>query len=168
MTAEASADLIARIRRLRLVVFDFDGVFTDNTVYVTETGQEAVRCWRGDGLGLDKLRRLALELVVVSTETNPVVGLRCKKLRLACVQGCDDKRATVESYMAERNLKPEQVAYMGNDINDEACLEIAGLAVVPADAHPAILPLAHFRTTAPGGRGAVREFCDLVDRFYRP
>lgn len=155
-------DILHLLAGIRLVAFDFDGVFTDNTVSVDQNGIESVRCWRGDGLGLDKLRKLGIEMMVISTEANPVVGARCRKLRLPCIQGCDDKLRELRAAMQERGLNPHDVAYMGNDINDAECLAHVGLAVAPADGHPDILPLLQLRTAAPGGRGAVREFCDLV------
>ena len=81
--------------QVEFVVFDFDGVFTDNTVYVDQNGVESVRCWRGDGLGLEMLRKRGVELAVVSTETNPVVAARCKKLNLRCVHGVTNKALAV-------------------------------------------------------------------------
>lgn len=147
---------------LRLVVFDFDGVFTDNGVWVDDRGHEWVRCTRADGIGLDKLRARGLELLVLSTETNKVVGARCRKLKLECIQGCEDKGARLLEILAERGLQAKQVAYFGNDENDRACLELVGLAVVPADAHPAVASLAKWRSLKPGGQGAVREFCDWI------
>ncbi|PJI41907.1 HAD family hydrolase [Ferrovibrio sp.] len=157
------AGLTAAIRTIRLIVFDFDGVFTDNTVIVSEDGRESVVCWRSDGLGLAKLRQRGLEMRVLSTEVNPVVAVRCRKLQLDCQQGCDDKLTALKRLAEARGLSAGQVAYMGNDINDSECLRWAGLPVVPDDAHPDVLALARLRTSQPGGRGAVREFCDLVD-----
>ncbi len=147
-------------RRVRLLVFDFDGVFTDNTVLVDETGRESVRCWRGDGLGLERLRRLELPVLVLSTEVNPVVAARCRKLRLPCVQGQADKLAALRAEAAGRGIGLEAVAYVGNDSNDAGCLQAVGLPMIVADAHPCVHALAKLVTTQPGGRGAVREICD--------
>jgi len=159
--------LARRIRGIRLLALDFDGVFTDNMVYVFEDGREAVRCWRSDGLGLVKLPSLGIEAVIVSTETNPVVSARSKKLRLRCVQGCRDKREALEALMQEMHLTPERVAFVGNDINDLACLKIVGLPIVVQDAHPDVIPHAAYRTAARGGHGAVREVCDLLERVLK-
>ena len=93
LDSDSLADLI---RTIRLVAFDFDGVFTDNMVFVFEDGREAVRCTRSDGIGLSKLKSLGLEVVIISTETNPVVGARSRKLQIECVQSCADKRAALE------------------------------------------------------------------------
>lgn len=154
----AVAGLIARVR---LVVFDFDGVFTDNAVWVSEEGIELVRCWRGDGLGLRELERLGLDLVILSTEENPVVTARSRKLRIACVQGCHDKLAVLRTEVEARGLTLDQVAFVGNDINDLGCLRAVGLPIIVQDAHPDVWGAARLRTRTPGGHGAVREVCDL-------
>ncbi len=159
--APLDPDLKARIRRTRLLGFDFDGVFTDNAVYVFEDGREAVRCYRGDGLGLRRLEALGVLPVIVSSETNPVVLARSRKLQVRCVHGCTDKVAAIEALAAEQGLSFEQIGFVGNDINDAAVLARVGLAVVVQDAHPDVLALAHYRTQRPGGYGAVREVCDL-------
>jgi YrbI family 3-deoxy-D-manno-octulosonate 8-phosphate phosphatase len=152
------------ISKIRLVVFDFDGVFTDNLVYVFEDGREAVRCSRGDGMGLQKLKRLGIEAMIISTEQNPVVSARAKKLKIHCVQDCRDKRAELEKITQELDISLAEVAFVGNDINDEACLTCVGMPIVVQDAHPDVLPLARYRTCKPGGNGAVREICDLFER----
>src|SRR2546425_369897 len=93
--------LEARIRAIRLVAFDFDGVFTDNLVYVFQDGHEAVRCFRGDGLGLRKLERLGIESLIISTENNPIVATRAQKLGIRCVQCCEDKRMALQSVVTD-------------------------------------------------------------------
>lgn len=165
MTRRATGrGLDALVRDLRLVVFDFDGVFTDNTVLVFADGREAVTCWRGDGLGLRELRRAGIEAFVLSTETNEVVGARCRKLALPYTQSCDDKRAALLELARERGVELRHVAYVGNDINDLECLRMVGLPIVVADAHEDVLRSAKWRTKATGGRGAVREVCDMICR----
>src|SRR5882757_5130912 len=101
-------DLAELIRSIRLVAFDFDGVFTDNMVYVFEDGREAVRCSRADGLGLRKLDRAGIQSVILSTETNPVVTVRSRKLGIRCVQGCENKPAALEQFLAEAGLSLAQ------------------------------------------------------------
>jgi len=152
------------MRTIRLVAFDFDGVFTDNAVYVFQDGSEAVRCCRGDGLGLERLRALGIEVAIISTETNPVVSARARKLGVPCVQGCKDKRAALEDMAREKGISLAEVAFVGNDINDLSCLTAVGLPVIVQDAHPDVIPYGRYRTTSPGGRGAVRELCDLFAR----
>lgn len=155
-------DLIAKIR---LVAFDFDGVFTDNMVYVLENGTEAVRCFRSDGLGLHKLEQLGIETVIISTEANPVVSARAHKLKIRCVQDCRDKRAALESIAKELGISLSEVAFVGNDINDLPCLTCVALPIVVQDAHPDVVSTARYQTKNPGGHGAVREVCDLFEKY---
>ncbi len=152
------------LREIALVVFDFDGVFTDNRVWVNERGEESVACWRGDGIGLRRLDEVGVSYVIVSTEPNPVVALRAEKLRARCVHGVDDKLAVVRDEAEAAGVALERVAYVGNDVNDEACLEAVGLPVVPADAWLEVVPLARWVLERPGGHGCVREVCDAVWR----
>jgi 3-deoxy-D-manno-octulosonate 8-phosphate phosphatase (KDO 8-P phosphatase) len=154
-------DLFAKIR---LVAFDFDGVFTDNMVYVLEDGTEAVRCFRGDGLGLQKLKKLGIETVIISTEANPVVSARARKLKIRCIQNCQDKRAVLEDLAREQSISLAEVSFVGNDINDLSCLECVALPIVVQDAHRDVVPTALYQTQRPGGHGAVREICDLFER----
>lgn len=149
------------IRRIRLLVFDFDGVFTDNTVWTDQDGRESVRCWRSDGLGLQRLRLTPVQSMVISTEENPVVSARCGKLKIDCLQGQADKGSALAMVAKQRGLDLSEVAYLGNDTNDKDCLEKAGLPMVVADAYPSVVPLAKYQTRANGGFGAVREVCEL-------
>jgi YrbI family 3-deoxy-D-manno-octulosonate 8-phosphate phosphatase len=156
-----------RLRHIRLVAFDFDGVFTDNAVYVSQDGTEAVRCVRSDGLGLQALTALGVATVVISTETNPVVGARSRKLAVRCIQGCHDKRAALEQVVAELAVTMQETAFVGNDVNDLDCLKVVGLPIVVADAHEDVVAHAVYRTKTPGGHGAVREVCDLIAKVRR-
>ena len=145
-----------------LVVFDFDGVFTDNRVLVSSDGKELVICDRRDGHGISRLQRLGIPLVVLSTETNPVVAARCKKLQLECLQGVDDKLAVLHRLIHDRGAALSNTIYVGNDINDLPCLKAVGCAVVPDDAHADVRRHAHLVLTCAGGHGAVRELCDAI------
>lgn len=147
---------------VRLLVLDFDGVMTDNAVLVSDSGTEAVRCSRSDGLGLARLRDAGVDVLVLSTESNPVVTARCRKLGLDCVQGCGDKRGVLERIAAERGLAASHIAYVGNDVNDLGCLRWAGVPVAVADAWPDVRAVARLVTTRPGGAGAVREVADWI------
>lgn len=152
------------IRRIRLVAFDFDGVFTDNMVYVFEDGREAVRCFRSDGIGLHKLKKLGIETVIISTEANPVVSARARKLKIRCIQDCQDKRAALEDIAHDQGVGLAEVAFVGNDVNDLPCLECVALPIVVQDAHQDVVSTARYQTNNPGGHGAVREVCDLFER----
>lgn len=155
------------IRNIRLVAFDFDGVFTDNSVFVFQDGREAVRCMRSDGLGIGKLKALGLSVVVVSTEVNPVVQARSRKLVIKCINGCDDKLAVINELASEAGISLEQVAFVGNDINDLPCLTSVGLPIVVKDSHADVVPYASYQTKTPGGYGAVREICDLFEKVLK-
>ena len=148
--------------QVEFVVFDFDGVFTDNTVYVDQNGVESVRCWRGDGLGLEMLRKRGVELAVVSTETNSVVAARCKKLNLRCVHGVTNKALAVEELCKELNVKLEKTCFLGNDRNDIEALEIVGFPAIVSDADKSVEQFAQIKTRLAGGFGAVRELCELI------
>ncbi len=150
------------VANIRLVSFDFDGVFTDNGVHVSQEGVESVRCCRSDGLGLRRLDEVGVDSMILSTETNPVIGVRAKKMNIACRQGIEHKLAVLDEERRRRGLSWEQVAFVGNDINDAECLKKAGLPVVVADAYPEIKPFAKLVLNRKGGYGAVREFCDLI------
>jgi YrbI family 3-deoxy-D-manno-octulosonate 8-phosphate phosphatase len=150
----------ARLRAVDLLIFDFDGVFTNNQVLVMEDGREGVLCDRSDGLGVGMLRDAGLAMIVVSAETNPVVSRRCEKLRIPCVQGEKDKVAMLTRVLAEHRVDATRAAYVGNDVNDIPCMRRVGLAIAVADAWPEVLREAHLVTTRVGGRGAVREVCD--------
>ena len=155
------------ISNIRLVAFDFDGVFTDNSVFVFEDGREAVRCMRSDGMGIGKLKALGLAVVVVSTEVNPVVQARSRKLVIKCINGCNDKLAVINELAAEAGISLEQIAFVGNDVNDLPCLTTVGLPIVVQDAHPDVVPYASYQTKIPGGYGAVREVCDLFEKVLK-
>lgn len=147
---------------ISLLVFDFDGVMTDNAVLVRDDGTELVRCDRSDGWGLARLRETGLPMLVLSTESNPVVEARCKKIGLPVHQGVGDKAARLREVLEDRSIDPQRVVYVGNDVNDLGCLELVGTAVAVADAHPSTLLLADLVLGRPGGHGAVRELCDLI------
>ncbi len=157
------SDEARQLRKLRMLMLDFDGVLTDDRVFVDENGTESVACSRGDGMGLALLRKQTdLEVRVISTERNPVVARRCDKLNVAYSQGCDDKLSLLKEICAERGLAPENVAYMGNDVNDLACLRLVGFSAAPADAHPDVLACADFVSEKRGGHGAFRELADWL------
>ncbi len=147
---------------IRLVAFDFDGVFTDNTVYVTQDGVESVRCWRSDGIGLTRLRSAGVQVLILSTEVNPVVVVRANKLKAPCKQGIEDKAATILETCREQGIDPAQAVFVGNDINDVPAFKAVGLPIAVADAYPEIFPHVLYRTAKSGGHGAVREVCDLI------
>jgi 3-deoxy-D-manno-octulosonate 8-phosphate phosphatase (KDO 8-P phosphatase) len=150
------------LERVRFAIFDFDGVFTDNRVWVNGRGEESLAFSRSDGLGLRRLDEVGVQYLIVSMEQNPIVGARAQKLRADCLQGVDDKLAVVRERIAAAGIPLEQTAFVGNDINDAECLRAVGLPVVPADAWNEVKPLARWVLSRAGGAGCVREFCDAV------
>jgi 3-deoxy-D-manno-octulosonate 8-phosphate phosphatase (KDO 8-P phosphatase) len=150
------------LSKVQLAVFDFDGVFTDNRVWVNEHGEEQLAFSRSDGLGLRRLDEVGVHYLIVSTEPNPIVGARARKLQAECVQGVDDKLAVLHDRSARLGVQLDDVAYLGNDVNDAECLRVVGVPVVPADAWPEVVPLARWVLSRPGGAGCVRELCDGI------
>jgi len=152
------------IQKIKLFALDFDGVFTDNRVFIDEDGREAVVCDRSDSLGLKMLReqRPDIAVIVISKETSKVVKARCDKLKITCRTGINHKLIALKEIVAAANLNPEQVAYMGNDINDLECIAWAGIGVAVADSDPHLLAAADYITKKNGGRGAIREFVDII------
>ena len=150
------------LMKIEAVVFDFDGVFTDNRVIVFQDGNEAVVCNRSDGLGISRLRNLGIEMLILSTETNPVVTQRAYKLNLPVIQSVEDKLLVLVEWAKQKKILMDHIAFLGNDINDQICLERVGMPVLVADAMPEVKPLAKVILKKDGGKGAVREFCDML------
>jgi YrbI family 3-deoxy-D-manno-octulosonate 8-phosphate phosphatase len=159
-------ELMPRLAKIKLVIFDFDGVFTDNRVVVNEDGREAVVCNRSDGLGIGMLREAGVEVVVLTAELNPAPLRRCEKLKIACVQVEKHKLPALEKILADRKIEPAAAAYVGNDVNDLPCMDYltqrGGLAITVADAHPQVRAKVRAATRLPGGAGAVREVIDWL------
>lgn len=147
---------------IQVVAFDFDGVFTDNMVYVTQDGVESVRCWRSDGIGLSRLRGVGVEPLILSTELNPVVGVRARKMKTECIQGIEDKAAAIVEFCRARGVDPANAAFVGNDVNDIPAFKAVGLPIAVSDSYPEIFNHVLYRTARQGGHGAVREVCDLI------
>ena len=153
-------------REIESVVFDFDGVFTDNTVIVDQNGIESVKCWRSDGLGLDRLRSLGIKLLIISTEVNPVVSVRAKKLKLDCLQGIKDKSVAILEWASANRIELSKTAFVGNDINDIVAFNEVGFPIAVEDCYHEVRPYVRFVLSKMGGYGAVRELCDLIYDDY--
>ncbi len=152
---DGRADLQAG--ELDALVLDFDGTLTDDRVTVDQDGRESVTVHRGDGLGIAALRRAGLDIVIVSSETNPVVSARARKLQIPALTGIAHKGAALTRWCAEQHHDLRRVAYVGNDVNDLPCFDIVGWPIAVADAHPSVRARARIVTAACGGHGAVRE-----------
>lgn len=148
--------------KVALVVFDFDGVLTDNRVWVDSEGHEFVAAYRSDSLGIQALQRAGIQTLVLSTETDGAVAARCRKMGVPVLQGITDKAARLTEYLRENNLDAREVLFVGNDVNDLPCFDVVGCAVAVGDAQPEVLRQADLILSRPGGHGAVRELCDLL------
>jgi|CXWL01.1.fsa_nt_gi YrbI family 3-deoxy-D-manno-octulosonate 8-phosphate phosphatase len=145
-----------------LIVYDFDGVMTDNKVLVLEDGREGVVVSRADGLGVDLLRRSGLAQMIISTERNRVVAARARKLRLPVIQDIQNKARTLSEHLKRKKIDPARVLFVGNDVNDEAAMSLVGWPVCPGDAHPRIIKLSRLVLHTFGGGGVVRELADRL------
>lgn len=150
------------LRKVKLVVFDFDGVFTDNRVYVDQDGREMVCCWRSDGVGLNRLKKVGVKVIVITSEINPVVKKRCTKLGIDCITDCKNKLSALKEIMREKNLSAEEVCFVGNDLPDLDCLKYVGFPMAVKSSVAEVLKVAKYVTKREGGAGAVREVCDII------
>lgn len=146
--------------RPHAVVCDFDGVLTDNSVWVNADGIEAVRCSRADGLAFDALNAAGIPCIIISTESNRVVTARANKLSVDVVQGVSDKAVLVSSLSAARGWDVNHLLFLGNDLNDLAAMSLCGLRACPADAHPRVRAICNFALTTKGGDGVMRELVE--------
>jgi N-acylneuraminate cytidylyltransferase len=162
--ARALAPLLERPTPIDVdaVVTDFDGVHTDDTASVDQDGTESVRVSRSDGMGVKLLRRAGIPVLILSTEQNPVVAARARKLSVEVRHGVDDKASALREWAAASGIPLGRIAYLGNDVNDLGCLALVGWPVAVADANPLVRASARAVTTAPGGHGAVRELAERV------
>ena len=159
------AELLERLAGVQLLALDFDGILTDGFVYFDQAGGESVRCSRRDSLGTNMLQVAGLLVVVISKETNPVVGTRCKKMGVDYYQGVDtgeQKLDVLERCLCDHKILLSDTVYMGDDINDLPCLSRVSVAVTVADGHNRCKEVAHYVTSRKGGDHAVREICDLI------
>ena len=147
---------------LQAIVFDFDGVMTDDRVFVDQNGLESVACSRADGLGVERLRQIGVPMLILSKEKNAVVAARAAKLKIECLQAVEDKASVFSAFAAERGALLENCIFVGNDINDLPLLKRVGCPAAPNDARSEILAAARVILPAPGGRGAVRALADMI------
>ncbi len=150
--------------KIDLIICDFDGVLTDNRVWVDRDGRESVAACRSDSIRVKDMRAFGIEIMILSSEVDPVVAARAKKMRVEAVQGValHDKGRVMREILQQKNIDAANVIYIGNDLNDLPCFGVAGWAVAVADAYPEVLRAADFVLSKPGGHGALRELCDYL------
>ena len=142
-------------------IFDFDGVLTNNLVFVDQDGKESVSCNRSDGLAFDVLRKLKKPSYILSTEKNPIVSARAKKLKIQAIQGVEDKVKELLSLAKTNEYNLNRILYVGNDINDYKAMKLCGYSACPSDSHEKIRSIATFVLQKKGGNGVIRELLEV-------
>ena len=149
------------IDKIEVFIFDFDGVLTNNLVFVDQDGNELVSCNRSDGLAFDVLRKLKKPSYILSTEQNPVVSTRAKKLKIQVIQGVDNKVQELLSLAKSKGYNLNRVLYVGNDVNDYKAMKLCGYSACPSDSHEKIRSIATFVLQKKVGDGVVRELLEV-------
>lgn len=158
-------ELTKRAQRLRLVLTDCDGVLTDAGVYYSVRGEELKRFSLRDGMGVERLRNAGIETAIITRESAEFALRRAEKLKIRAHLGVQDKAAALAEILAHHGVSPEDVGYIGDDVNDLGCFERireVGLCAAPEDAMPEVARRAHYVTRARGGHGAFREFAEWI------
>ena len=153
------------IYKVKLLIYDFDGVMTDNKVYLDQDGREIVQVNRADGLAVSEIRKLGVEQIIISSEENYVVSARAQKLGIKCFQGVKDKVKVLSEFCEGNNISLDAVAFVGNDINDLKLMETLSLTYCPSDAHRTIKDISSHILKSPGGAGVIRELLDHLIHF---
>lgn len=151
-----------KLNSLTLIVYDFDGVLTDNLVTVDSHGNEYVTCSRSDSLGISQLKKAGYRQIILSTETNDVVSQRAQKLGLDAFYGIENKYEWLLDFAEKQKIDLEFVAFVGNDVNDLDAMKLTGVRVAVGDAVESVQKVSNLLLSRSGGRGAVREFSDLI------
>ena len=147
---------------INLLISDFDGVFTDNSVYVSENGVESIRCNRSDGIGITMLKDTGVEFMVCSTEKVNIAKYRADKIGFESYVDVKNKGNFIRNYLNKKSLHPNNVAYIGNDINDLSAFDSVGYRIAVNDSYPEVIARADKILNRKGGCGAVREACEHI------
>ena len=150
------------IDKIDAFVFDFDGVMTNNLVYLDQDGRESVSCSRADGLAFDVLRKLNKPAFILSTEKNPVVAMRATKLKIIAIQGVSDKVKAIKELANNNSYNLKNILYVGNDLNDYHVMKLCGFSVCPADSHSKIKELSDITLKTKGGDGVIRDLLENI------
>ena len=172
---KVSTEIKKKLKKIKLIVLDFDGVLTDNTVIQNSKGDEFVRRSREDSLGIDLLDQAGLydktnyerkdhkiDIMIMSKETNNIVQSVAKKIKLKCLNASEDKVEDLKREIKEREMYLKDICFVGNDLNDLGPMKIVGLAISPKDGVPEVLEEANYITSKRGGKGVLREIIDII------
>jgi len=149
-------------KNIYLIVYDFDGVMTDNRVIVSEDGKESVVVNRSDGLAISKIKTMGIKQIIISTEKNSVVEARAKKINIDCIYGVENKKNTLKKYFSDNRIDKTKVVYVGNDVNDLEAMKLVGIKIATADAADDIKKIATYVTKKKGGEGVIRELMEII------
>lgn len=152
------------INLIKLFVFDFDGVLTDNKFYLDEKGIESVRLSRSDGLAFDKLKSLKKKTIILSTEKNSVILKRSEKLKIKALYGIKYKDTALKNYCNKNNISLSEVFYAGNDLNDLKAMNLCDYTACPNDSHHRIKKISKYILKSKGGDGVIRE---IVEKLFK-
>ena len=150
------------LKDIDVLIFDFDGVLTNNLVHLNQEGEEFVSCSRSDGLAFDVIRKLKIPTYILSTEENLVVTARAKKLNIPVIQGVKKKTESIINLSKKEGFNLEKILYIGNDLNDYHAMQLCGFRACPVDSHERIKSIANIRLNSNGGNGVVRELLEEV------
>jgi len=148
-------------KKIRLISYDFDGVMTDNKVYVSQNGNESIKVNRSDGLAVSEFKNKGILQIIISTEANPVVQERAKKLAIPSFTGIANKKDALTSYCSDKKISPQASIFVGNEINDIEVMQSCKWSLCPADAHPKVKEISTLVLGSNGGEGVVREILDI-------
>tara|TARA_B100000965_G_C19581722_1_gene753873 strand:+ start:1808 stop:2302 length:495 start_codon:yes stop_codon:yes gene_type:complete len=147
-----------KFKNIKVLFLDFDGVLTDNKVIVNEKGIESVRCSRSDSLYSDMIKnKFSLKLIVISSEKNRVVEVRCQKMKLPFIHGVSDKLKSINKFLIKNNLNFQNLAYIGNDLNDLEVMKKCNFKICPYDSVPEIKKISNLVLKTKGGDGVLKE-----------
>ena len=154
-----------KLEKISLIVYDFDGVMTDNKVILREDGLESVVVNRSNGLAVEMIKKMGVQQLILSKEKNEVVASRARKLNIPVLQGVDDKKDLLIQYCLDRTIDLRNVIYIGNDINDIEPMKLVGYPACPKDAYPEVKEIAKFIIPVNGGSGVVRGLLGFIVDF---
>ena len=150
------------IQNVKSIFFDFDGVLTDNCVYIDQNGVETVKCSRSDGLAFDAIKKLGIWCCILSTETNNVVLKRGEKLNIQVFHGVNDKASAIVKIAHSNDIDLSSSVFVGNDLNDYGAMKKCKFGVCPSDSHQTIKAISDVVLYSKGGEGVAREFVENI------